>query len=107
MRARLAIAILLLAACPAAAQLIPTPGGSGQSMAGVPEQAFSFYRCFCNTTSGAPLPSQLTFAPPPSTQWNGNVYATSANDAIFKAQSFCTAERHGGVFNCINCRCDR
>ena len=103
MRVGLALALVLLAAAAASAQLVP----QDQTVIGLPSQSFVFFKCFCNTAPGAPLPSQLTFAPPPVRQWNGNVYATSPRDAVSKAQFACTAERRGSLFDCVNCRCDR
>jgi len=106
MRRRIALALLLVAS-PAAAQLIPPNQGSGQTAVGLPAKSFAFFRCFCNTSPGAPLPSQLTFVPQPVRQWNGNVYATSSSEATSKAQTVCSTERRGSLFDCINCRCDR
>lgn len=107
MCARLVLLLLLATASAAPAQLIPQQPAPGQTVIGLPAQNFSFFKCFCATTVGGPLPSQLTFAPPPARQWNGSVYATSAQDAVFRAQNVCTAERRGSLFDCVNCRCDR
>lgn len=105
MRTRLLLVAWLALASPASAQLIP-PQEPGQANA-LPAQNFAFFKCICLTTVGGPLPSQPSFVPPPARQWNGNVYATSAQDATFRAQNVCTAERHGSLFDCVSCRCDR
>jgi len=117
MRARLALIFCLLSVCIADAQApLPqlTPLAEVPQMAQPPPTliapspaAFAFFNCSCRTSAGAPLPSQLTFAPPPATLWTGSVYSTSANDAVFKAQSACSTERHGSLFDCLNCRCDQ
>jgi hypothetical protein len=104
MRAWLAIAVVLGTVSVAGAQLVPPPG---QAQAGLPAQQLGFFKCFCTTTVGAPLPSQLSFAPPPSRQWTGSVYAASTVEAMSKAQSACTAERRSSLFDCFSCRCDR
>ncbi len=107
MRAVLLFALVLATAAPAAAQIANQLERQGQTQVGMPAQNFAFFRCTCNTAVGAPLPNQLSFAPPPTRLWNGNVYATTDRDAIYRAQTACTSERRGSLFDCINCRCSK
>lgn len=108
MRIRLALALLWIAPSLATAQSIADQLNQAQpAAAGLPAQNFSFFKCFCTTSPGAPLPSSLTFVPQVTRDWTGSVYAVSLREAANKAQFTCSAERRGSLFDCTNCRCDR
>lgn len=107
MRVRLVLALILATAVPATAQIANQLERQTQTQVGMPAQSFAFFRCTCNTTVGAPLQNQLSFAAPPVRLWNGNVYATTDRDAIYRAQTACTSERRGSLFDCVNCRCSK
>lgn len=96
------VAIGLLAVLGVAVGVVPA-----RAQAGAQPQTFAFFRCQCTTTVGAPLPNQLSFAPPPARQWLGSVYAISDLEAASKARTACSSERRGSLFDCVACRCSR
>ena len=108
MRLWLTFALVMAAVSSAGAQTISEQlGQQGPATVGLPAQNFAFFKCFCVASAGAPLANPLSFAAPAPRQWNGSVYATSTRDAAYKARNACTSERHSGLFDCVDCRCDR
>ena len=107
MRRWLSFGLVLALVSAVGAQTISDQLGQVPAPAGLPAQNFVFFKCFCTTSPGAPLPNPLSFSAPPPRQWNGSVYATSSRDAAYKARNACTSERHTGLWDCIDCRCDR